>query len=88
MATSFLRPRSVQLPPQGAYDYIPVVKLYESDSAAGLEALLSGGFGVESLDPDNYYVIESIEYEVEYKPAPMAEWRYSALVWATQVLKV
>lgn len=87
----FLRPRSVIEPPQGDFIYLPVVKLYESDTSAGLEALLNIGAGFQSADTDWYWVIEDIEYqvavvrpEIGMNPAVLS---YSALVWATQVIK-
>jgi hypothetical protein len=81
----FLKPRSVELPSQGDYEFVPLVRVYEADSAANLESQLNAEFGVQSTSTTEFYVIEDIEYQVRYKPAPMAEWRYSALVWATKV---
>lgn len=85
----FLRPRSVIEPPQGDFIYLPRVFVYESDTAAGLEALMNPGFGAQSQDTDWYWVIEDIDYQVAvtrtHNNQPKV--RYSALVWATQVLK-
>ena len=87
----FLRPRSVIEPPQGDFIYLPRVFLYEADTAAGLQATMNPVFQLESEDTDWYWVIEDIEYEVAVvKPAigmNPAILSYSALVWATQVLK-
>lgn len=85
----FLRPRSVIEPPQGDFVYLPRVFLYEADTAAELEDLMNPGFGAQSQDTDWYWVIESIQYQVAttrlHNTQPKV--RYSALVWATQVLK-
>ena len=87
----FLRPRSVIEPPQGDFIYLPRVFVYESDTAAGLEALMNPAFETESADTDWYWVVEDIEYQVTLIDAPSgmtpAVLSYSALVWATQVLK-
>ena len=87
----FLRPRSVIEPPQGDFIYLPRVFLYEADTAAGLQAAMNPAFQLESQDTDWFWVIEDIEYEVAVarpeigmNPAILS---YSALVWATQVLK-
>lgn len=87
----FLRPRSVIEPPQGDFIYLPRVFLYESDTAAGLEATMNPAFQLEGQDTDWYWVIEDIDYQTAVvKPAQgmnPAILSYSALVWATQVLK-
>lgn len=89
MANRFLQPRSVSLPSQGAYQFVPTFFVREADSAAALEALLNVESGVQATDPDNYWVIEEIEYQVTVtklasgnKPAQM---KYSAMIWATRV---
>ena len=90
MTTSFLRPLSVQLPPQGAYEFLPQVFIYEDTSAAGLEALINAEKVTLGGDVDNFWVIESVEYQVTYAPIPMDNSRvlYSALVHATQIRKI
>jgi hypothetical protein len=87
----FLRPRSVNEPPQGDYIYIPVVIIKEAATAAELEVLLNLGATGQSLDTDWFWVIERIDYEVAVlqpmiggNPAILS---YSALVHATQVIK-
>ena len=92
VSRSFLQPRSVTKPSQGDFQYTPIVEIFEADSAAGLQALLVADVGAQSVDNENFWVIESIEYQVAVpKPAigmNPAEMKYSALVWATQVKKV
>jgi hypothetical protein len=89
---AYLKPRSVDVPPQGDFVFPPVVKIFESDTAAGLEALLDADFGIEQQSITEFWVIESIQYAV----VVTAMWAgmtppvllYSALVWATKVEKV
>lgn len=89
---AYLKPRSVERPPQGDFSYLPVVKLHEADTAAGLEALMDTEFGVNSLATTELWVIESIEYQVAVlKPAVgmnPAQLSYSALIHATRAKKV
>jgi hypothetical protein len=87
----FLKPRSVNEPPQGDFLYLPVVVIKEAATAAELEALLNIGANGQSLDTDWFWVIERIDYEVVVvkpevgmNPAVLL---YSALVHATQVIK-
>ena len=89
---AFLQPRSVAAPPQGDFTFPPVVKIYEADSAAGLELLMDGDFSIQAASIAEFWVIESVQYattvvkpEVGMNPAVVL---YSALVWATQVKKV
>lgn len=89
---AYLKPRSVDVPPQGDFVFPPVVKLFEADTAAGLQALLDVDFGIEQQSITEFWVIESIQYAV----VVTAMWSgmtppvllYSALVWATKVEKV
>ena len=89
---AFLKPRSVDAPPQGDHTFIPKVVVLEADSAAGLSALLSADFATNAASSTAYWVIESVKYQVVVtQPAvgmQPAELRYSALVHATQVAKV
>jgi hypothetical protein len=88
----FLKPRSVQEPYEGDFQYLPIVKIYEADTAAALEAQMSLDFGIESESLTQYTVVESIQYSVAViKMETGANDHmalYSALVHATQVLKV
>ena len=92
VSRAFLKPRSVDIPPQGDYEYLPIIRLVESDSAAGLEALLSTGFGVDSQSVYELYVVESVEYSTTVVKFAVGmnpgEVLYSALVWATQARRV
>jgi len=87
----YLRPRSVIEPPQGDFVYIPRIFTYESDTAVGLALEMTVGLEIQSQDPDWYWVVEDVEYQVTViklaigmNPAVLS---YSALVWATQVIK-
>lgn len=89
---AFLKPRSVDTPPQGDFEFLPQVTLYESDTAAGLEAAMDIGATNQSQDLDNYWVVESVEYQVAVlqhaigmNPAVLS---YSALVWSTRAHRV
>lgn len=92
VSRAFLKPRSVDIPPQGDYQYLPIIRLVEADSASGLEALLSTGFGIDSQSVDELYVVESIQYSTTVAKAAQgnnpAIVLYSALVWATQAKRV
>jgi hypothetical protein len=89
---AYLKPRSVDVPPQGDFVFPPVVKIFESDTAAGLEALMDADFGIQQESITEFWVIESIQYSVSVIKLEtgandhMA--LYSALVWATKVEKV
>jgi hypothetical protein len=89
MATRWLHPRSVSLPSQGAYQFLPKVILHEAATAAELQDLLNVGAISQSTDPDNYYVVESIEYQVAVLQTMLGGnppiLSYSALVRLTQV---
>ena len=87
----YLKPRSVIEPPQGDFIYQPRIFLYESDTSAGLQLLMNPALGILSQETDWYWVIEDVEYQVVVvkqaigmNPAILS---YSALVWATQVIK-
>lgn len=89
---AFLRPVTVEPPPQGDFEYIPEVYGYEGDTMAELIDAMNGGVGTQSTDLENYFVVEDIQYQVAVtKPAVgnnSAELLYSAMVWATRVHKV
>ena len=89
---AYLKPRSVDVPPQGDFTFPPVVRLFEADSALGLELLLAADFSVQQTSITEFWVIEAIQYattvirqESGMHPAVVL---YSALVWATKVEKV
>jgi hypothetical protein len=90
VATKFLRPTSVVQPYGGDFDYLPQVFLYEDTTIAGLEAQLSDRATIQAVDPDNYWVVESVEYQVVVTKHALgmdpAEMNYSAMVYATQVI--
>jgi hypothetical protein len=92
VANAFLRPRSIAQPSQGRYEYFPEAVIHESDTAAGLEALLNGTVSVQSTDVDNYYVVESVEYQVAVVQTMLGGnppiLSYSALVHLTRVNKI
>jgi hypothetical protein len=89
---AFLKPRSVQEPSQGAHSYLPVVRVLEADSAAGLEAAIAGGVQVESQDTTAYWVVESVQYSTAVVQTMLGGnppiVRYSALLHATKILKI
>jgi hypothetical protein len=92
VANSFLKPRSIALPTQGAFKFVPEVIIHESDTAAGLAALLNGDVVVQSSDLDNFYVVEHVEYQVAVLQ-PMLGGNppilsYSALVHLTRANKI
>jgi hypothetical protein len=89
---AYLKPRSVDVPPQGDFVFPPVVKIFEAGTAAGLQALLDADFGIEQQSLTEFWVVESIQYAVVVTAMTSgmtpAELLYSALVWATKVEKV
>ena len=60
---AFLKPITVQQPPQGDYEYIPEVHGYEGSTLTELINQMNLGVGVLSLDLENYYVVEDVQYE-------------------------
>lgn len=80
--TQYLKPRSVDLPSQGQFEFRPHVKMFDADSPAALELELNNFFSIQSLDADNKWVVEDIQYAVGPPPAP----RHLALVRLTQVI--
>ena len=90
MANKFLRPTSVVQPYGGDFDYLPHVLLLESTTMDGLQEQLNTRVTIQVVDPDNYWVIESVEYQVTVtspkKGNTPAEMNYSALIYATQVV--
>lgn len=89
---AFLKPVTVEPPPQGDYRYRPLVVVLEADSAAELQALFVAEVAVQSQDTTAYYVLESVEYQVVVvklvvgnQPAVV---KYSALLHISQALKV
>lgn len=89
---AFLRPRSVIEPPQGDYQYFPIVRFYEDTTRAGLQAQMNVTFSVDAQSLSEFWVIEQVEFDVEVtKPAVggnPAELIWTAMVWATQAIKV
>ncbi|MDB4312221.1 hypothetical protein N9937_02200 [bacterium] len=85
MTTSYLKPRSVELPAQGAFQFRPSVFLLEDSSMAGLQAQLNAEVVTQQSDPANYWVIEDIQYVVSKDSPGML---YSVMIWATQVEKI
>ena len=92
ISRAFLRPRSVMEPPQGDFEYVPVIRGYEDTTLAGLNAKLQTEKDIQAASVDELFVIEEIEYQVVVtKPSiggNPAELLYSAMVWATEVVKV
>ena len=85
---AFLKPTSVNIPPQGDFSFLPVVKAFEADSIAALNALLDVDFGVQAQSTTEYWVVEDVKYQVFLTPPPMPAVKYSALVHATKVNRV
>ena len=92
VSRAFLQPRSVAQPPQGDFEYAPVFRLFEDTTFAGLEAQLNAMRVDLSGSDTSLYVIEEIEYQVVVTKHSLggmpAEKLYSAMIWATEVLKV
>jgi hypothetical protein len=89
---AFLKPRSVSEPPQGDFRYLPEYRLYEAPTAALLQEALNLQVSVDTQDILNYWVVEEIQYQVAVLKhalgADSAEMSYSAVVRATQVVKI
>lgn len=88
---AFLKPASMEhAAPQGDFQYLPVIRLYEASTAAQLEADMNAQFGGQSADDTAYFVIESIQYQVAVTRLHnnQPDVRYSALVHATSMVKV
>jgi hypothetical protein len=86
---AWLKPKSVALPSQTYAQYTPLVVIKEAPTAAELEVMLNAEASIRSLDVQNYYVVESVEYQVAVlqpmiggNPAILS---YSALVHITRV---
>jgi hypothetical protein len=54
--------------------------------------MMAGDFGIDAASDTEYWVVESIQYQVAVKQSMLGGnpsiLSYSALVWATKVLKV
>lgn len=89
---AYLRPRSVDNPPQGDFQYSPAMVILEDTTQAGLQAQLVSEFNTNAQDMDRFWVIEQVEYTVVVtNPATgvsPAKLLYSVLVWATKAEKV
>ena len=85
--TQYLHPTSVKLPSQGAFQFWPEIKVFDEPTAQDLENAMNAGAAIQGQDPDNYYVVESVEYQVvvtrTHPSTPVV--RYTALVHATRV---
>jgi hypothetical protein len=93
MPRKFLKPRSVDIPPQGEFHYIPIIIVHESDTAQGLEDLFDLGLTrYQAETPLDFYVVESVSYTVsvivEQMGSTPAVMSYSALAWVTQCKRV
>ena len=86
MANKWLQPRSVLPPVQTPLQYQPRVLLLEDTTMAGLQAQLENEVNLNSVDPVNYWVVESIHYQVT--PSPGMGMHYSVLVHATQCIEI
>ena len=85
VSRSFLRPKSVDEPPQGDFEYIPIIQGFEDTTLAGLNAQLSLDRQARAQSVTSYYVIEEIEYQVVYTPMNTL---YSCMIWATEIRRV
>jgi hypothetical protein len=93
MPRKFLKPRSVDIPPQGEFYFIPIIIVHEADTAQGLEDLFDLGMArYQAETPLDFYVVESVSYTVNVlvaqsggTPAVMS---YSALAWVTQCKRI
>ena len=86
MANKWLQPRSVIPPVQTPLEFRPRVLLLEDTTMAGLQAQLENETNLNAVDPANYWVIESIEYQVT--PGPGMGKHYSVCIHATQCIEV
>ena len=86
---AFLKPRSVDGPPQGDFVYVPLFLFFESTTLAGLRAQLDAETQLQQQSTLELYVIEEIEYQVVVtQSGPNPGMLYSAMVWATKAVKV
>ena len=84
---AWIKPKSVDIPPQGDFTFLPVVKAFEDTTLAGLNSQLAADFPTRAQSTQELWVLEEIEYQVSVtKPAlggMPAELHYSAMIWAT-----
>ena len=89
---AFLKPITVNPPPQGDYKYRPILLVIEANSASELQAMFESEMQIQSVDTTAYYVVESIGYQIAVvRPATgqeEAEVKYSALIHITQVQRI
>lgn len=89
---AFLRPKSVNEPPQGDFEYIPLFQAFEDTTLAGLNAQLDLDIQAQAQSTTSYYVIEEIEYQVVVTQPKTGmvgpELLYSCMIWATEIRKV
>lgn len=61
---AFLRPKSMDMPTQGDWEFRPIVVFLEDSTMAGLQAQVDAGTIIQQQDPTDLYILEEIEYEV------------------------
>lgn len=89
---AFLKPRSVDKPPQGDFVYLPQIFLLEDTTQAGLEAQFTAQTEIRQQSIAEFWVVESVQYSTAVT-APKtgmnpAEMLYSVMIHATKCLKV
>ena len=89
VSRAYLKPRSVDQPPQGDFEYLPIIKGFEDSTLAGLNAQLDAEKQVQAQSVDYFYVVEEIEYQVVVtKLGPNPDMLYSAMVFGWEIRKV
>lgn len=92
VSRTFLQPTSMKIPPQGDYEYRPIILFLEDTTMAGLQAQLTAQVSAQELSEVALYVLEEIEYQVNVtKPAVgmiPAELNYSCMLWFSEAKKV
>ena len=85
MPTQFLKPKSVDEPYQGAFQYRPLVRVFDEASPAALETAMTTALSIQEVDPTRYIVVEQIQYETYVTVPPMPVNRFTCMVWYTEV---
>ena len=79
----------MEVPPQGSFRYYHEIRVFEADSAAELETLVNNAVDIGLAgDSDNWWIVESVDYEIYTTPPPMPTVKFTVLIHGARAEKV